>query len=113
MVAALPAEVGHWGALLTWPARSDLRMAQGRPADALADLERMQPLLADYDLHRFPLGHQTARHASALIAVGRADEGRELAERELEEARERGVKSDEAQALIALARHPQRPARSC
>ena len=103
VVAALPVEVGHWGALLTWPARSDLRMAQNRPADALADLERMQPLLAGYALHRFPFGHQSARRARALIAVGRADEGRELAEQELEEARGRGVRSDEAQALIALA----------
>lgn len=103
LVNDLPADAGSWGALLTLPARSDLRMAQGRPADALAALDRMQRLLDAFDLHRFPFGHQTARRAGALIAAGRADEGRELAERELEAARARGVPGDEAQALIALA----------
>ena len=54
-------------------------------------------------MHRCVLDHQVARHARALIAAGRVDEGREKAERELVASRARGVASYESQALLALA----------
>ncbi|MDA0185791.1 AAA family ATPase, partial [Solirubrobacter phytolaccae] len=104
IAAGFPADLdGSWGGLIAWTARSELRMAQGRPHDALADLDRMLWLLDAYEQRRFPLGYPTALRARALIAVGRADEGRELAERELAESRDRGVASAEAMALLALA----------
>lgn len=106
VVAGFPPEdeLEHsWGSVLTTVAVGELRFAQGRHADALAALERNAAMCALYGWERFVLGHLVARRARTLVALGRPDEGRALAEAEVAAARARGVASAEAAALVALA----------
>jgi DNA-binding NarL/FixJ family response regulator len=92
-----------YSGLFVFPRRAELRMAQRRPVDAVADLERLAELVGDYRWHRWVQGYHRPLHARALIAVGRREEGRELAEAEVVWAETQRIAGAHAQALIALA----------
>ncbi len=92
-----------WGGVLGLNARGELRSAQARHAEAIADHEAVHARLDILGWRRMALGHEASRHARDLIAAGRVEEGRALAEAEHADAVRRGVASYEAAALIALA----------
>lgn len=92
----------EWGGGSAWIARAQVRMAQGRHPEAIADLRRLSALLASYGWSQWPQGFGWADLARALVAVGEAEEARAIAEDDLARSRRRGVVSAEAEALVAL-----------
>lgn len=105
-LAPVPADEAFdagWGGGLVWTSRAELRLAQGRPKEAVADLRRLDALCARYGWRRFARGTQTALLARALVQSGEVEEGHALAEREASDARRRGASRLEAEALMALA----------
>ncbi|HST42520.1 MAG TPA: helix-turn-helix transcriptional regulator, partial [Conexibacter sp.] len=91
-----------FGAGSVWGARAELRLAQGRPRDAVADLRRLEALCERCGWRRYPRGTHVADLARALALAGEREEARALAEAELADARRRGVRRLEAAALVAL-----------
>ena len=91
-----------WGATLVWNARADVRLAQNRAADALADLDRIRAVTDAFGWQRMVPGHHAGRRARALLAAGRPDEARADAEREAADATRRGIATFAAQAYAAL-----------
>ena len=87
-----------------WAARAELRMAQGRPRDAVTDQRRVAALADRFGWARFPRMANTAKLARALVAAGQVEEGRALAEAEAADCRRRGALSFEAEALVSLGR---------
>ncbi|MDW5596624.1 LuxR C-terminal-related transcriptional regulator, partial [Conexibacter stalactiti] len=85
-----------------WGARAELRLAQGRPREAVADLRRLAALCERWGWRRYPRGTHVADLARALALAGEREEARAVAEAELADARRRGVRRLEAAALIAL-----------
>lgn len=85
-----------------WSARGELRIAQGRPHEAVEAFERIRRLCDHYGWRRYPRGTVTADHARALALAGRREEAAALAEAEVADARRRGVRRLEAAALVAL-----------
>ncbi len=95
----------------TWCVRrAELRLAQGRWAEAVADLRRVDEIARDIGWRRFAVGFNVALLARALIAAGEREAGRVLAEREAAESARRGVASYEAMALVALGHGLEGPA---
>jgi DNA-binding CsgD family transcriptional regulator len=83
--------------------RAELRLAQGRPADALADLLDLGRRDDETGTEEESSAWRT--HASmALIELGRVDEAAELARYEVDRARAKGVGPTEARALASLGR---------
>ena len=104
-LAQLPGDdqLAHgWGATLVWNARADVRLAQNRATDALADLDRIRAVTDAFGWRRMVPGHHAGRRARALLAADRPDEARADAEREAAEATRRGVATFAAQAYAAL-----------
>jgi DNA-binding NarL/FixJ family response regulator len=67
------------------PARAQLRVAQGRTEEAIADLRAVGALLGE-EFHK-PIQNWRTRLAVALAGTGAREEARELAAAELEQAR--------------------------
>ncbi|RKQ88096.1 regulatory LuxR family protein [Solirubrobacter pauli] len=104
LVAELPGDdqLAHgWGATLVWNARADLRLAQNRAADALADLDRIDEVTAAFGWRHMVPGHDAGRRARTLLALGRPDDARADALANAEAARRRGIATFAAQALSA------------
>jgi DNA-binding CsgD family transcriptional regulator len=83
--------------------RARLRLVQGRPAEALAELEA---LFALESARGWTVSHREATRATfarALQAVGRSDEALAVSEREVMHTRARGVAGAEARILLARA----------
>ena len=99
---ALENEATVWGGVLAMTARHELHTAEGNHAEAISDYEEVAQRLRILEWERTTQGHQTARHARNLIAAGREEEGRALAEHERAESARRAVASYEAQAWMAL-----------
>ena len=91
-----------WGGGLVWTSRAELRLAQGRPRDAVADLRRLAAFCRRYGWRRFPRGAGGAQLARALAMAGEGEEARSEAEAELADARSRGLVRLEVEALLAL-----------
>jgi DNA-binding CsgD family transcriptional regulator/tetratricopeptide (TPR) repeat protein len=70
---------------LLLPARAELRLAQGRTAEAIADLRQTGAILGE-EFHK-PIQNWRARLAVTLAGTGARDEARALAAAELEQAR--------------------------
>lgn len=96
-------ETSRMEALPLLSGRADLRMAQGRYADAVADLEALRQVMRAFAWKRPPLAYPNQALALALSRAGRPDEGRALAEAEAASAAARDLPSHEAEALTALA----------
>jgi DNA-binding CsgD family transcriptional regulator len=86
-----------------WSSRAQLRLAQGRPADAVADLRRVATLCDRYGWRRYPRGAKGADLPRALALAGEREEARALADAAVADAARRGIGSDHAIALRALA----------
>lgn len=85
-----------------WTRRAELRAAQGRWAEVIADLRRVEHGLDDWGWNRFPMGRSGALMARATAERGDLERGRALAEKTLAEARRRAIPGDEAAAQLAL-----------
>lgn len=92
----------EWGGGSVWASRAELRLAQGRPREAIEQLRRVEALCARYGWRRFARGTHVADLARALAMAGELEEARALAEAEAADARRRGVVRLEAVALVAL-----------
>ncbi len=79
------------GTVHTAPARGRLRLAQGRPADALMEFERGLALFSEASwgapMHDNGFLHARSGAALAHLRLGRRDQAHELAQAELDDAR--------------------------
>jgi DNA-binding CsgD family transcriptional regulator len=82
-------------AVLAVAARARLRLAQGRPAEALADFEMVRALydreIWGLEMHDHGFLHARSGAAQALLMLGERDHARELAGEELAAARTFGA----------------------
>ena len=106
LVAALPAD---WGPssqlhLRSSSLRARLRLAQGRPEEALPELERQIADERDSGWIIAPRDPTRAAVVEALAALGRRDEALAFAEEQIALDHERGVVSSEARLRLAHAR---------
>lgn len=84
--------------------RARLRLGQGRPDDALADLEVHVRKQAEQGARRSAWDHPWATRVATLAALDRGAEALEAAEEALSLARAQGVAGEEANLLLARAR---------
>ncbi len=84
--------------------RAGLRLAQGRPDEAVAALERQLALEDERGWVTSPRDDTRSLYVTALAAAGRAEEALAAADLAVEIARRRGVHGPEAAALLARAR---------
>lgn len=82
---------GSARAALFLHARGRLRMEQERHPEALADFEAAGELLGDYAIDHPAMLNWRTSAAEALLALGRADQARELVDADLARAREFGA----------------------
>jgi tetratricopeptide (TPR) repeat protein len=94
---------GDWGAADLHNARGLLHLAAGRAVDALADFERCAAVLSSFDASRSALPAWRCGAAASLLALGRADEARTVAEEQLADARRWGAAPLTGQSLRTLA----------
>jgi ATP/maltotriose-dependent transcriptional regulator MalT len=88
----LPAELST---VIAGAARARLRLAQGRPAEALADFEKVRALYSadtwGLEMHDNGFLHARSGAALALLQLGEREQARQLADQELADARAFGA----------------------
>jgi DNA-binding CsgD family transcriptional regulator len=84
--------------------RARLRLTQGRPDEALADLEVHTRKQAEQKARRSAWDHPWATRVATLAALDRGAQALALAEEALTLTREQGVAGEEASVLLARAR---------
>ncbi len=85
-----------------WQARGELRLAQGRYADAVTELRRVQDAAIASGRRRWARLAPEAALIRALVGNGERDEALARAQAEVASARARGIATMEGEALIAL-----------
>ncbi len=91
-----------YSGLFAFNRRAELRLAQRRPGEAVAELRKHAVLVSDFGWDCFCQGYARQLLPRALVLDGQREEGLALAEEEVARARARGIPGAEAQALISL-----------
>ncbi|HEX5910707.1 MAG TPA: LuxR C-terminal-related transcriptional regulator, partial [Thermoleophilaceae bacterium] len=94
----------EWVSNIGLIARASLRLAQDRPAEAVADLRAHREIVQRFGWREFARSFPNAMLATALAAAGHKDEARELARQEAAFARDTGRHSCLVASLTALGR---------